>query len=212
MMAVRQRRAPLRPAVFLDRDGVIVENRSDYIKSWEEVHFLPGVFEALRRLGQSKYALVLVTNQSAVGRGIISLKQAMEINRRVVAEIEAHGGRIDASYLCPHHPAEGCSCRKPAPGMLFRAVEDLGLDLEHSYLVGDAVTDIQAARAAGVQGILVLTGRGAQQAPWLKAQGLDGCPVMADLSVATDHILGQEGQTSAVSNQHGGKIPRYSQA
>ena len=186
------RRTVARPAVFLDRDGVIIENRNDYIKSWDEVHFLPKVFEALRRLTQSEYALVLVTNQSAVGRGIISWEQAMEINQRVIAEIEARGGRVDASYLCPHHPDEGCACRKPAPGMLLRAAEELGLDLAHSYAIGDALSDIQAAQVAGVRGILVLTGRGVEQASLLGAQGLSSCPIMIDLSAAVIYILQEE--------------------
>ena len=171
---------------------MIIENRNDYVKSWEEVRFLPGAFEALRRLGRSEYVLVLITNQSAVGRGIISLEQAIEINRRVIAEIEAQGGRVDASYLCPHHPDEGCDCRKPAPGMLLRAAEELGLDLVRSYAIGDAVSDIQAAQAAGVRGILVLTGRGTEQASLLEAQDLSGCPVMTDLSAAVDYILREE--------------------
>jgi len=181
-----------RAAVFLDRDGVIIENRCDYVKSWEEVRFLPRAFEALRRLGRSEYALVLVTNQSAVGRGIISLDEAMEINRRMIAEIKGEGGRIDASYLCPHHPEAGCDCRKPAPGMLFRAAAEFGLDLARSYVIGDAVSDIQAARAAGARGILVLTGRGAGQVALLEAQGLESCLVMASLSTAVDFILRQE--------------------
>jgi len=178
--------------VFLDRDGVIIENRSDYVKSWEEVRFPPRAFEALRRLSRSEYALVLITNQSAVGRGIISLEQAMEINRRVIAEIEARGGRVDASYMCPHRPDEGCNCRKPAPGMLLRAAGDLDLDLARSYVVGDAASDIRAAQAAGVRGILVLTGRGAGQVSLLEARGLRSWLVMADLSAAVDYILGQE--------------------
>ena len=179
----------MQPAVFLDRDGVIIENRSDYVKSWEEVRFLPGASEALRRMGRSEYALVLVTNQSAVGRGIISLEQAMEINRRVIAEIKAGGGRIDASYLCPHRPDEGCGCRKPAPGMLFQAAKELELDLARSYAIGDAASDIEAAQAARVHGILVLTGRGKKQVALLKMKGKANCPVVADLSAAVDYIL-----------------------
>lgn len=179
----------MQPAVFLDRDGVIIENRSDYVKSWEEVRFLPGALEALRRLNRTEYALVLVTNQSAVGRGIISLDRAMEINRRVIAEIEAQGGRIDASYVCPHRPDEGCNCRKPAPGMLLRAAKELELDLAHSYAIGDAVSDIEAAQAIGARGILVLTGRGKEQVALLKTKGKANCLVVADLSAAVDCIL-----------------------
>jgi len=168
---------------------VIIENRSDYVKSWEEVHFLPRAFEALRRLGRSEHALVLVTNQSAVGRGIISLEQAIEINRRLIAEIEAQGGRVDASYMCPHRLDEGCNCRKPAPGMLLRAAKELGLDLTRSYAIGDAAGDIEAARAAGVRGILVLTGRGKEQVTLLRVRGKVNCPVVVDLSAAVNYIL-----------------------
>ncbi len=180
-----------RPAVFLDRDGVIIENRPDYVKCWEEVRFLRGSHEALRRLKASKYVLVVVTNQSAVGRGIISLEQALTINCRVIREIERQRGRVDATYLCPHAPDEGCSCRKPAPGMLLQAAEELGLDLTSSYLVGDALSDIQAARSAGVQSILVLTGRGTEQLSLGRAEDLGDCPAMSDLEAAVDHILAQ---------------------
>jgi len=177
----------VRAAVFLDRDGVIIENRSDYVKSWDEVRFLPQAFEALRRLGQSSYAVVLVTNQSVVGRRIIPLDRAVEINRRVVAEIEAVGGRVDAAYLCPHHPEDGCSCRKPAPGMLLRAAEELELDLARSYAIGDAASDLEAARLAGAQGILVLTGRGNDELASM--EGGPSGPVVADLKAAVDYLL-----------------------
>jgi D-glycero-D-manno-heptose 1,7-bisphosphate phosphatase len=177
-------------AVFIDRDGVIIENRDDYVLSWSEVRFIPGALEALAKLGRSSLAVVLVTNQSAVGRGLISLQEAQEINRRVVAEIRAHGGRMDAVYMCPHHPDEGCACRKPAPGMLLQAARELDLDLASSTLIGDALTDLSAARAAGVRGVLVLTGRGSDQAGLHGALSPgDGTPA-ADLAAAVDDILG----------------------
>ncbi len=152
--------ATTHPAVFLDRDGVIIENRHDYVKSWDEVQFLPGALEALRQLSETSYRIVMVTNQSAVGRGIITHSEAVSINERILAVIESHGARIDAVYMCPHHPDDGCACRKPRPGMLFEAQERHALDLERSFLVGDAASDIAAANAVGVKGILVLTGRG----------------------------------------------------
>lgn len=163
---------------------MIIENRDDYVKSWDEVHFLPGALAALRRLGQSTYRVVIVTNQSAVGRRIISLELAHEINRRVIARIVEQGGRIDAAYLCPHHPADRCACRKPAPGMFLRAARELDLDLGRSYAIGDAASDIEAARSAGVPGILVLTGRGREQAP-----PPHETPVVTDLSAAVEHLL-----------------------
>jgi D-glycero-D-manno-heptose 1,7-bisphosphate phosphatase len=176
-------------AVFLDRDGVIIENRPDDVKSWDEVRFLPGAVEALRRLGATGHAVVVVTNQGVVGRGTISLAEATELNRRVIAAIEAGGGRVDAAYLCPHRAEDGCGCRKPAPGMLLRAGADLGLDLGRSYLVGDAVTDLEAARAAGALGILVLTGRGRDQAALLAGRAVADCPVVADLPAALERVL-----------------------
>ncbi len=176
------------PAIFLDRDGVIIENRGDYVKSWQEVRFLPGAFDALRRLSWSGHPVVMVTNQSAVGRGIISLQQAVEINQRVIAQIESQGGRVDAWYLCPHRPNAGCECRKPAPGMLLRAGAELGLDLTGSYLVGDALTDIEAAQAAGMRGLLVLTGRGSEQEAFVRGEGRVDCLVAADLGAALDLI------------------------
>jgi D-glycero-D-manno-heptose 1,7-bisphosphate phosphatase len=180
-----------RPAIFLDRDGVINENRPDYVKSWSEVEFLPGVFDVLRCLAQADFVIVLITNQSAIGRDIISYKQAMDINHRVVETIQDQGGRVDGAYLCPHHPDENCECRKPRPGLLLQAANELDLDLCQSYFIGDAMTDMQAAEAAGVKGILVLTGRGQEQ---VKNVGLDDSSpwlVVADLGAAVDHILNE---------------------
>ncbi len=181
----------LRPAVFLDRDGVIIENRAEYVTAWEEVAFLPGACAALRRLAATPYAIVIVTNQSPIGRGLLAAAEVVAIHQRVVAAISAAGGRVDASYLCPHRPDEGCACRKPAPGLLLQAAADLGLDLARSYMVGDAVSDLQAGLAAGGRPILVRTGRGARHAVKLAERGLAGCPVVADLAAAVEFILTQ---------------------
>ena len=111
----------------------------------------------------------------------------MSINQRIVKTIQAHGGRVDGAYPCPHHPDDNCECRKPRPGPLLQAADELDLDLSQSYFIGDAITDMQAAEAAGAQGILVLTGRGRSQArgvsdppPW---------PIAIDLESAIDYIL-----------------------
>ncbi len=152
-----------RRAVFVDRDGVICRNRSDYVKSWEEFVFLPGALEALTELARTDLYIVIVTNQSAINRGIVSAETVEEINSRMVLAIEAAGGRVDRVMYCPHRPDEHCACRKPQPGMLVMAAEDLGLDLAHSYLIGDAETDMQAGRAVGCRRYLVLTGRGRRQ-------------------------------------------------
>ncbi len=152
-------------AIFLDRDGVIIENRDAYVRSWADVEFLPGSFEALARLSASLYKIIVVTNQSAVGRNIISIQTAEDINRRVIAEIEKHGGRIDGVFMCPHAPDAGCTCRKPQPGLLLQAAAALGIDLSTSIMVGDAVSDLAAGQSAGIRrNFLVRTGRGAAQA------------------------------------------------
>ncbi len=174
--------ASLRAAVFLDRDGVIIENRAHYVRSWSDVRFFPRALEALRRLAALPYAVVIVTNQSAVGRGIITRAQAEAINARVAAHIRARGGRVDAAYLCPHAPQDGCACRKPQPGMLLQAARDLHLDLSRSWMVGDALTDIQAGQAAGTaRSVLVRTGRGAAQLSLPQAARLPPFLVADDL-------------------------------
>ena len=120
---------------------------------------------------------------------------AWQLQRQIVAEITVAGGRIDASYLCPHHPQAGCDCRKPAPGMLLRAARELDLNLSRSWLVGDAISDLEAARVAGVRGILVRTGRGAEQHALLAGTAeLDG-PVVADLAAAVQKILNFPGES-----------------
>lgn len=162
------------PALFLDRDGVIVENRPDYIRSWADVHIFPQALEALINARIAPYKVIIVTNQSAVGRGIISLSEAEAINQRLVAEIKAAGGQIDAVLMCPHAPQENCACRKPRPGLLLQAAELYSIDLKNSILIGDAVSDLLAGQAAGVQKtVLVRTGRGVDQIEIAKNVRLD---------------------------------------
>ena len=179
---------PRRPAVFLDRDGVLNENRADYVRTWEQVVFLPGAFAAMQRLASSPFAVVVVTNQSAVGRGLMTVDELAVINQGIVAAVQQAGGRIDAVYACPHAPEDACPCRKPRPGMLLQAAQDLGIDPARSHLVGDAVSDVEAALAAGVRPVMVRTGRGVKQALGLAMHGLHHVPVVADLHEAVDLI------------------------
>ena len=176
-------------AIFLDRDGVINENRADYVRTWEQVQFLPGVFDALRKLAGSDFAVVVVTNQSGVGRGLMAAETMRAINDGIVARVQAEGGRIDAVYACPHRPDEGCGCRKPRPGMLLQAAADLQIDLGRSFLIGDAVTDVEAALGAGCRPLMVRSGRGQAQLSNLRVQGYEAVPVVADLSEAVELIL-----------------------
>jgi D-glycero-D-manno-heptose 1,7-bisphosphate phosphatase len=183
----------VRPAVFLDRDGVINQNRDDYVKSWEEFVFLPQVFPALRRLAASPLAVVVISNQSAVGRGLLSRSELEHIHRRMVAEIESEGGRVDAVYYCPHCPADGCDCRKPRPGLLLQAAAHLDLDLARSFLVGDAQGDVEAALNASCQPALVLTGRGKEQVARIPPPLLARCHVAEDLEAAVTWLLSELG-------------------
>ncbi|MEZ4516155.1 MAG: HAD family hydrolase [Chloroflexota bacterium] len=177
------------PALFLDRDGVLIENRDQYVLQWQDVAFLPSTLHALQTAARSDYLIVIVTNQSAVGRGLLSLEGAQAINRRIVEVIETHGGRIDAAYFCPHAPDDHCTCRKPQPGMLLQAAGDLNIDLSRSVMVGDALSDIMAGQAAGVpHTILVRTGRGRQQAKLPLATSLRPFSVADDLSSALTEL------------------------
>jgi len=152
------------PALFLDRDGVIIENCPDYIRSWEDVRFYPHALEALASIRNSPYKIVIVTNQSAIGRGLISLETALQINQQIIETIERHGGRIHGSFMCPHTPLDDCDCRKPRPGLFHQAAKALTLDLGQSYLIGDALSDLLAGQTAGLrQTVLVRTGRGTEQ-------------------------------------------------
>lgn len=151
------------PAIFLDRDGVIIENCSNYVRSWADVAIFPQAIAALAAIHDCPYRIVLVTNQSAVGRGHITLATATAINDRLLAHVRAAGGRIDAVYMCPHGPDDGCDCRKPQPGLLLQAAEELGIDLSRSVMIGDALSDVMAGQAAGVRAVLLRTGRGRVQ-------------------------------------------------
>ncbi|OQY23386.1 MAG: D-glycero-beta-D-manno-heptose-1,7-bisphosphate 7-phosphatase [Chloroflexi bacterium] len=181
-----------RRAVFIDRDGVICRNRDDYVKSWEEFVFLPGALEALAQLARTDLYIVIVTNQSPINRGIVSAETVEEINSRMVLAIEAAGGRVDRVMYCPHRPDEHCACRKPQAGMLLLAAKDFGLDLSHSYLIGDAETDMQAGRAVGCRRYLVLTGRGWRQLMHSLTCGKLDFVVKWNLKAATNVIVRQE--------------------
>ena len=175
----------MRPAIFLDRDGVIIENRANYVRSWSDVSIYPQALQALASVSGSEYALVLITNQSAVGRGILPLHAVEGINARLIEAIKAAGGRIDGVYVCPHAPQDGCSCRKPEPGLILQAAQELSLDLSRSIMIGDALSDIQAGQSAGIRkNVLVLTGRGQAQAQLPRPEKLRPFLIFATLAEA----------------------------
>ena len=146
--------------VFLDRDGVINNDRDDYVKSIEELVFLPGVFAALARLRKAGFVVAVVSNQACVAKGLLDKADLAQIDQRLKASVQENGGMIHGSYYCIHKSGDECDCRKPRMGLISRAREELGISNEaRSYLVGDALTDIQAGRSAGCKTVLVLTGR-----------------------------------------------------
>lgn len=176
-------------AVFVDRDGVICRNRKDHVKSWEEFVFLPGARDALARLSRADCLIIVTTNQAIIHRGLVPVEVVEEIHRRMVREVEAAGGRIDRVLYCPHRPDENCGCRKPQPGMLLRAAQEMGIDLSSSWLIGDAWSDMAAARRAGCGRYLVLTGRGRRELLRCWQAGERGFRVALNLNHAVQALL-----------------------
>jgi histidinol-phosphate phosphatase family protein len=175
-------------AVFLDRDGTL-NHEVGYIGDPAELALVPGAPAALARLAAAGFALVVVTNQSAIGRGLYTRTQVDAVHARLAAELAAAGVRLDGIFLCPHAPDDGCDCRKPAPGLFLQARDALGIDLAASWMVGDTVKDMAAARAAGVRPVYVTTGWGERDRAAALAAGLPQDDVVPDLAAAAARIL-----------------------
>lgn len=176
-------------AIFLDRDGVICENRPDHVKSWAEFRFLPGALHSLTQLARTGFATIVITNQAIINRGLVPASAVNDIHGRMLSDVRRVGGRIDRVMVCPHRADEVCDCRKPAPGLIRQAAAEMGIDLAHSYMIGDALTDVQAGQAAGCQTFMVMTGRGAGQLTLARSSGQNGFRVARDLQHAVDSIL-----------------------
>jgi D-glycero-D-manno-heptose 1,7-bisphosphate phosphatase len=144
-----------RPAIFLDRDGVLNVRRSDHVKSLAEFEFIPGALDALSELDVGETPVVVVTNQSVIGRGLASHAEVDIIHAHLREAMLGAGVQRLSIYVCPHAPKDGCECRKPRPGLLLRAASELNLDLKRSVMIGDSITDAQAGMAAGCYPILV---------------------------------------------------------
>lgn len=143
-------------AVFLDRDGTL-NHDTGYVTTPEQLVLFPGVPEAIARLNQLGAMVLLVTNQSAIGRGMMTIEGLEAIHERLAELIRPHGARIDCIFFCPHHPQAGCGCRKPKAGLIDQAAHRFALDLSQCYLVGDKRSDLEAAQTASVPGVLVMT-------------------------------------------------------
>lgn len=189
-----------RAAVFLDRDGVIIEETGNLVDH-SAMRLLPGATIALKRLADAGYALVVITNQPVVGRGLVTEAQMDELHTALAGEIAKAGGPTLAGvYVCPHHPNADveqyrteCECRKPRPGLLLRAADELGVPLADSFMVGDRISDIAAGARAGCRTILVRTGAHLDppiESPEPPEPGLRPDWECDDLAAAADWILG----------------------
>jgi D-glycero-D-manno-heptose 1,7-bisphosphate phosphatase len=148
--------------IILDRDGVINEDSDAYIKTPAEWIPIAGSLDAIAALNRAGHTVVIATNQSGVGRGLYTEADLAEIHQRMQRELAAVGGHIDAIFYCPHHPDDHCVCRKPKPGLLHRIAEKLNTNFAEALMVGDALRDIECAKAVGCPAVLVKTGKGIQ--------------------------------------------------
>lgn len=166
MIAIKIRKKHMFKAVFLDRDGTLIQERH-YLSDPDQVVLEPTVIPALQLLQHHRFRLIMVTNQSGIGRGLIKLRQFLAVQRRVIDMLAVHGIRFDDFYYCPHHPTQArdpyrkfCHCRKPEPGMLLEGIRKHRLDPRRSYMIGDKQADIEAGYNAHVTPLLVKTGYG----------------------------------------------------
>jgi D,D-heptose 1,7-bisphosphate phosphatase len=180
-------------AVFLDRDGTIIIEKG-YLASSDEVELYKGAPNALRMLKDNGFLLIVVTNQSAVARGLVSLDTIENIHHRMISILRKDGIELDGIYYCPHHPTEGineyvkdCDCRKPGTGLLERAVKEFHIDLQRSYTVGDKLTDIEMAHGLSMKSVLVRTGYGESEIN--KIEGITPDFIATDLKEAAEWIL-----------------------
>jgi D-glycero-D-manno-heptose 1,7-bisphosphate phosphatase len=180
----------MKPAVFLDRDGVLIEERN-YLHRIEDVVILPGVAAALKRLAEAGFQLFIVSNQSGVGRGYFTLADVERVNEHLRGELARAGARLEKIYIAPEAPEQPSRGRKPSPQFLFDARAEFGVDLAHSFMIGDKLIDLECGWNAGVKkSILVRTGYGADTEK-VEAEKLKRAVVVDDLSGAADWILGK---------------------
>jgi D-glycero-D-manno-heptose 1,7-bisphosphate phosphatase len=186
----------VKTAVFLDRDGTIIEDVG-YLRRLDQIQLFPWAAGSIRALNLAGLAVVVTTNQAGVARGLITEAFVAETHRELTARLVAGGARIDAYYHCPHHPTKGvvaeyamaCECRKPGRGMIDRAARDLGLDPSRSFVVGDTWLDVGMARAAGARSVLVRTGAGAEQERSMRPTDPTADAIVDNLAAAVSWIL-----------------------
>ncbi|MEZ4526924.1 MAG: D-glycero-beta-D-manno-heptose 1,7-bisphosphate 7-phosphatase [Desulfobacterales bacterium] len=180
----------MKKTVFLDRDGVINKDSPDYIKNWGEFEFLPGSVEAIRRLTEKGFDIILITNQSGIGRGIIAPNDLEHMHLMMQEKIREAGGKIQDIFFCPHRPDENCECRKPRPGLIWHAQKKYGIDLASAWMIGDSAKDMECAVNAGCgRHILVQTGNGTEAEKALAEKGIRPTYVEKNLLTAAERII-----------------------
>lgn len=167
--------------VFLDRDGVINQDSVEYIRDVKNIIFKDSVFAALKKLATLPVNIFVVTNQSGIARGYLSLETLNRIHTYMLEEISKHSGRIDKIYYCPHHPDEHCSCRKPATGMLLQASKDFLIDKKRMVLIGDSATDIEAGHNFNCKTILIKSIKSPKELSLLEKKGIKATYLSTDL-------------------------------
>lgn len=170
--------------ILLDRDGVLNQDRSDYVRSPEQFQMMEGTCQAIARLTQAHYRILIITNQACLGKGLVSPEMLEKIHAKMINEVQRAGGCIDQIFHCPHIDQDRCGCRKPKPGLILQARERWAFQPEETWFVGDSLRDLQTADAAGCLGALVLTGHGAETAPRVKDH-----PHFNDLAHFVDFLL-----------------------
>jgi D-glycero-D-manno-heptose 1,7-bisphosphate phosphatase len=173
--------------IILDRDGVINFDSVQFIKSPAEWKPIPGSLDAIARLTQADYRVVVATNQSGVGRGLFDMDTLNSIHTKMHRAVQSVGGRIDAIFFCPHAADSKCDCRKPKPGMFVRIAACFNVELAGTPAVGDSLRDLQAAAAVGAQPLLVLTGKG--EKTFAEGNLPESTQVFPDLAAAVEHLL-----------------------
>jgi D-glycero-D-manno-heptose 1,7-bisphosphate phosphatase len=175
--------------IVLDRDGVINQDSDAYIRSVDEWIPIEGSLEAIARLNHGGYTVVVASNQSGIARGYFDIETLSAMHRKMDSMLASVGGRVDAVFYCPHGPDDGCSCRKPKPGMLLEIGQRFNVPLSNVIFIGDSVADIKAATSASAKTMLVRTGKGIKAEKILQAQYKAAIPVYDDLAAAVDIIL-----------------------
>lgn len=189
--------------IVIDRDGTLNPDPEDYLRSPDDWQPLPGALEAVARLNQVGWRVVVATNQSGLGRGLFDIATLNDIHARMHKALAQAGGRVEAVFFCPHAPEDECDCRKPAPGLLLQISQRLGVPLAQMVAVGDSVRDAQAARAAGCEAHLVLTGQSLAHRDGTLPPGLPaGVCVHQDLAAFAEAIVARASALATATTGH----------